>query len=192
MKCPFYCDNKKPFIILLVLNIAISSKHKWKYYFLLFRIACFNKNNKICIKSPFAPRNEKRQLYHHITLNSCQNYVVELTDLQNHYNMSKLIKTYNACALLSKYNRFLTIALANDLINKKFNLIFNSYRQRWRRHSGFYNIRFLPIIIPFGITTALCQQYTKHTEKRFFRAVQYGVDEEVRRFKSPVFFLGFE
>lgn len=97
--------------------------------------------------------------------------------------MSKLIKTYNACALLSKYNRLLTIVSANDLTGKKLKLNwkFHSYRQRRRQHSDFYSTRLVPAILPLGITTVLCQQYSKHNEKRFFRAVQYGVDDEVKR-----------
>lgn len=98
--------------------------------------------------------------------------------------MSKLIKTYSACALLSKYNRVLTVAATNDLVSKGLGLLLQFHRQRRRQHRenyDFYNLRFLPIAVPLGITTAFCQQYSKHNEKRFFRAVQYGVDDEVKR-----------
>lgn len=95
--------------------------------------------------------------------------------------MSKIIKTYNACALLSKYNRLAALSLANDAIRRRVNLIFQAYQQGKRRRAESHGPNFLPIAIPLAITTAACQQFSKHNEKRFFRAVQYGVDDEVRR-----------
>lgn len=119
----------------------------------------------------------------------CQNYVVKLTQKENSFksitsNMSKpLIRTYSVCASLSKYNRYVTATLfTNEPSHKRLDLLLQSFRQRWRRQNrNFFDARFLPVAIPLGITTAVCQQYSKHNEKRFFRAVQYGVDDEVKR-----------
>lgn len=93
--------------------------------------------------------------------------------------MSKLIRTYSA--LLSKYNRVVTAAVTNELVRKRLDLILLAFRRGGRQNHNFFDVRFFPVAIPLGITTALCQQYSKHNEKRFFRAVQYGVDDEVKR-----------
>lgn len=51
-------------------------------------------------------------------------------------------------------------------------------RNRWK----FYNyLNLAPLLVPVGLTAAVCDSYFKQDENRFFRAVQYGVEEEVER-----------
>lgn len=95
--------------------------------------------------------------------------------------MSKLIRPYSIYALLSRYHRCAATAVVHEITNEKLNLIFQSFRDYRRKNKNSFGICSIPIAVPLGITTALCQQVSKHNEKRFFRAVQYGVDEEVKR-----------
>lgn len=39
----------------------------------------------------------------------------------------------------------------------------------------------LSLLMPLGISIAACDSYLKHNEKRFFRAVLYGLEDEVQR-----------
>lgn len=55
-------------------------------------------------------------------------------------------------------------------------------KSRKRNHwdfSEYFSIA--SVLVPIGVTIAACDAYLKHNEKRFFRSVLYGLEEEVQR-----------
>lgn len=101
--------------------------------------------------------------------------------------MSKLIRTCNVRAFFSKSRKYTTATpVMIESVNKRLISHSSGQRNKHQEDKHFFDTGLYSIAIPYGITTVLCSQVSKHNEKRFLRAVQYGVEDEVKRLVKSV------
>lgn len=100
--------------------------------------------------------------------------------------MLKILRTHKIYTSINKFNNFLKLFSASTTTNQ-LTLLPNNYERRrhryWNKNEWWFsdNAHFLSIGVPLVITAVVCDSPSKHNEKRFFRAVQYGMEDEVKR-----------
>lgn len=100
--------------------------------------------------------------------------------------MYKLFRAFNAYSFRPTFTdtaKVLCVATERRKVNLFLEYNKNKREKSRKKHHWKYNehLRLVPLFLPFGLSLAACNAQLKHKEKRFFRSVLYGLENEVQR-----------
>lgn len=100
--------------------------------------------------------------------------------------MFKMLKFNKLYSSLTSVDNVLKQVCSNPNINK-LNLLASNEQNNRKKHKNKQNWQFRDYFLyskpffPVGLSLVLCESFTNSDERRFMHAVQYGIDDEVKR-----------
>lgn len=99
--------------------------------------------------------------------------------------MFKILRFTRVYSSLTSMDNVLKQICSNTTVNKVNLPIYEeNYRKKHRNKQNWQfrnDFRCAKLIFPVGLSLVLCESYTNSDERRFLHAVQYGIDDEVKR-----------